>query len=465
MYQSVHSARLLEIRLEFGVLATNCQSSANSLLNYSHQRIFERNRCELKAAEPRISVIFEVRPTKRACRFRQKDEDASISTGCQALVSRLASPLSNLRVRMRRSGSITTYRFSLFAVVALVACNAAAPNAVATTTHTNTSSGTAPLPTALAARLGRSTTADAARSDIATNPAEPPPNLDPSYPGAPVPEQQLCALLSNHVLAASCTQLIPSERAHYVYSAQFKLSRDAELATSLYARFGLTSGVETDHVMNGGYRGMIHIVPEWPTSRELDYIDAAFTHFDAFERNLRARGGKPGRFPRYRWRNLTLRFFRSERRTTPSAYASAWFVAYNVAGSLMQTSASVEETLFHELFHANDRAHGDWAARELAQTQQAIRARCAAATGCLARYAPGSTVVRGGTYYAFQPGNGPEEYAAELAVRFYVEHTAILANKRVAHPWFKCQAPENAVSWAKLTHEMFDDVDLTPACP
>jgi hypothetical protein len=50
----------------------------NSLLNYSRQRIFERNRCDLKAAEPRISGIFEVRPTKRACRFRQKDEDASI---------------------------------------------------------------------------------------------------------------------------------------------------------------------------------------------------------------------------------------------------------------------------------------------------------------------------------------------------------------------------------------------------
>jgi hypothetical protein len=54
---------------------------ANSLLNYSRRRIFERNRCDLKAAEPRISGMFEVRPTNRACRFRQIDEDASISTG------------------------------------------------------------------------------------------------------------------------------------------------------------------------------------------------------------------------------------------------------------------------------------------------------------------------------------------------------------------------------------------------
>jgi hypothetical protein len=62
-------------------------AAPGSLLNYSRRWIFERNRCDLKAAEPtqkdrECSGIFEVRPTKRACRFRQKDEDASISTGC-----------------------------------------------------------------------------------------------------------------------------------------------------------------------------------------------------------------------------------------------------------------------------------------------------------------------------------------------------------------------------------------------
>jgi hypothetical protein len=342
----------------------------------------------------------------------------------------------------------------------LFGCNAAAPNANPMGAHAALGAPTIPL----APDAGASLTSNAARSDLATRPDAPAPQLDPNYPGTPVPEHQLCALLSNQLLAAPCTQLIPSERAHYVYSAQFKLTRDAELATSLYTRFGLTAGVEADHVMNGGYRGMIHIVPEWPTSRELDYIDDAFTHIDAFERNVRTRAGKTERFPRYRWRNLALRFFRSERRTTPSAYASAWYVAYNIAGSLMRTSASVEETLFHEIFHANDRAHGDWAQRELAHAQQSIKGRCGAVSGCLTRFAPGSTVVRGGTYYAFQPGNGPEEYAAELAVRFYVEHTAILAGKRATRPWFKCQAPENAATWAKLTHEMFDDVDLTPAC-
>jgi hypothetical protein len=55
---------------------------ANSPVNYSRRSIFEHNWCDLEAAEPRISDIFEVRPTTRTRQFCQKDEDASISTGC-----------------------------------------------------------------------------------------------------------------------------------------------------------------------------------------------------------------------------------------------------------------------------------------------------------------------------------------------------------------------------------------------
>ena len=54
----------------------------SSPLKKARRRIFERNWCDLEAGEPRISGIFEVSPTKRACRFRQKDEDANSSTGC-----------------------------------------------------------------------------------------------------------------------------------------------------------------------------------------------------------------------------------------------------------------------------------------------------------------------------------------------------------------------------------------------
>jgi hypothetical protein len=45
------------------VTLSNTYAAFNSLLNYSRRRSFERNRCDLNAAEPRISSIFEVRPT------------------------------------------------------------------------------------------------------------------------------------------------------------------------------------------------------------------------------------------------------------------------------------------------------------------------------------------------------------------------------------------------------------------
>jgi hypothetical protein len=72
-------------------------------------------------------------------------------------------------------------------------------------------------------------------------------------------------------------------------------------------------------------------------------------------------------------------------------------------------------------------------------------------------------MVRGGTYYAFQPGNGVHEYAAELAIRYYREHRALLAGKRPLAP-FKCGVPENAESWKLVVDRFFGSIDLTPTC-
>ena len=49
----------------------------------------------------------------------------------------------------------------------------------------------------------------------------------------------------------------------------------------------------------------------------------------------------------YRWRPITLRFFRSVAARTPSAYADSWTVAYNLVGSLNKSADSVRETFFH----------------------------------------------------------------------------------------------------------------------
>jgi hypothetical protein len=85
-------------------------------------------------------------------------------------------------------------------------------------------------------------------------------------------------------------------------------------------------------------------------------------------------------------------------------------------------------------------------------------------------------MVRGGTYYAFQPGNDVREYAAELAVRYFKEQSAAIAPTSSAdHPGggipfglktpFKCTGSENATSWKAMVLEFFGGIDLTVACP
>src|SRR6185369_9315892 len=146
---------------------------------------------------------------------------------------------------------------------------------------------------------------------------------------------------------------------------------------------------------------------------------------------------------------------RSVKRTTPSAYASGWTVAYNVAGSLNTSAGAVRETLFHEIFHLNDAAHGDWSPRVLGPVFDAIVARCGTRVACLRPYAPGDTMVRGGTYYAFQPDNGESvhEYGAELALRYYREQRAVIRRERLAAPAFKCGPDENRRAWTAMVAE------------
>jgi len=85
---------------------------------------------------------------------------------------------------------------------------------------------------------------------------------------------------------------------------------------------------------------------------------------------------------------------------------------------------------------------------------------------CLAPYAPNSTMVRGGTFYAFQPnnGNGVHEYAAELALRYFKEQTEMAHSKQLSKAAFKCGPAENARAWVALVDEFFAGQDLVPAC-
>jgi hypothetical protein len=220
-----------------------------------------------------------------------------------------------------------------------------------------------------------------------------------------------------------------------------------------------------DEIMDGGYRGKIHLVPQLPTGRykkHLTWATQAFVDIDAFFTGLDLPDPPP-----YRWRNITLDFVRSVGKHTPSAYASGWTITYNVEGSLLTSAAGVRETLFHELFHLNDEQHGGWSEHTLATDYAAIVKKCGIKPKCLAPYAPNDTMVRAsGTYYAFQPNNGSgvREYAAELAVRYWKEQREIAGAGRLTHRAFKCGPPENARAWQALVGEFFGGHDAVPAC-
>jgi hypothetical protein len=244
--------------------------------------------------------------------------------------------------------------------------------------------------------------------------------------------------------------------------------RDAkakQIAKHLYDSYGHVTTVGTEEKMDGGYRGTIHLVPQLPVARyrqQLVWVASALDAIDTFYSELAAHQ------PRYRWRDLTIKFVRSVNKRTPSAYATDWTITHNVVGSLLASERGVRETYVHELFHLNDFAHGDWSAKTLANDYAAIVKKCGTKAACLAPYAPNDTKVRAtGTYYAFQPNNGDgvHEYAAELAVRYFREQTEMRSRGSLSRPAFKCGPSENARAWRALVDEFFAGQDLVPNCP
>ncbi len=266
---------------------------------------------------------------------------------------------------------------------------------------------------------------------------------------------------------AGCLPLLDArDRARCLFATRYEGDAEAtRIATELFETSGTVAGVQVEQDMDGGFRGMLHLVPEVPLGkyrRHLAWVAAATRDYDAFFAQLRAPAPV-----RYRIRPLAFRFFRSVGRATPSAYAEGWSVSYNVSGSLNTSADAVRETLFHEIFHLDDAAHDDWSKRTLQPIFDAIVARCGTRAECLRPYAPGDTVVRGGTYYAFQPDNGESvhEYAAELALRWYREQRALQRGQRTGRAPFKCGPEENRRAWAALVVEFFGGADAGPSCP
>jgi hypothetical protein len=262
-------------------------------------------------------------------------------------------------------------------------------------------------------------------------------------------------------VAQTCTDIECLIERGYATDAKAKA-----LALELFRNVGDVAGVGPEEIMDGGYRGKIQLVPQLPAGKyrqHLVWVADAKRSIDAFFTQLFDNHAPPS----YRWRALQLRFVRSVKKRTPSAYAFGWTIEYNVEGSLMTSANGVRETLFHELFHNNDFAHGDWSAKTLAKDYAAIVEKCGIEVKCLAPYAPNTTKVRAsGTYYAFQPdnGSGVHEYAAELAVRYWKEQGEMMRAGKLSKKGFKCGPPENARAWKAMVDEFFAGRDLVPAC-
>ena len=257
-----------------------------------------------------------------------------------------------------------------------------------------------------------------------------------------------------------CTTGTEPEQIDCLIRARYaKDTAAAKLASGLFARSGTVAGVLPAQPFDGGYRGRLQLVPRLPVGQlrqHLAWTVSALDDFDAFFAKL-------GGTPRYRWQALDFRFFESVKRRTPSAFAVDWAVAYNVSGSLFGSEAGVRGTLFHEIFHLNDQAHGNWSHRALSPVYDRVVTLCGTKVKCLSSYTPDNIKVIGGTYYDFQPGNGVGEYAADIAKRYFLEHRALQRGERGPPP-FKCGPPENARAWKLVVDEFFGGVDEVPAC-
>lgn len=276
-------------------------------------------------------------------------------------------------------------------------------------------------------------------------------------------------------VASQCGSLAGEARVRCVYEKRYAGdARALGVAFDLYTRWKVVVGVEEAHTMNGGYRGMIRIEPQVPILAECKHLewvaqamhdfDGFFAELDAYGRTHASAAGKVATARPYRFRPITLRFMRSVAARTPSAYAHDWTVAYNVAGSLFVSADAARETMFHEIFHLNDAARDSWSTAALGQIFDGIVKKCGTSIPCLAPFSPNETIVRGGTYYSFQPGNGVVEYAAELALRYYREQRAALRNISPKPTRFKCGPAENRRAWEAMRDRFFGGVDATPSC-
>lgn len=265
-----------------------------------------------------------------------------------------------------------------------------------------------------------------------------------------------------------------------------KYPKALKLAIDFYNRFGNVAGVRPEQTVDGGWRGILKMIPRLPVGRKHRHLAGVLASFKEYEMFFKWLSEKGKKHPNFRITNISFKFYVTPGRKTPSASAWKWNIAYNLNGSLLKNMDGIRETLYHELFHLNDAVHNNWSERKLRVTYDSILAKCRKYRvrgnrqsrryqKCLLPYAPyKTTVLKDNVFYAFHPESDAGEYAAELAVRYYLEHRAILKklpehkHKKTlgysARGNFKCGPKENLLVWNLIRDEFFGGNDLTPPC-
>ena len=278
--------------------------------------------------------------------------------------------------------------------------------------------------------------------------------------------RHLCADLGAEPCVAACPSTLPANE-HAECLIEFRFAHDAEaleLARSLYAKTGVLPGVDTTKSQSTYSGEHVQTRPALPVGddrQHLAWIIASFERYDEVFAMLAAQA--PGQID-FRLRPDAFVFFRTETRTYPSAWGQGGVVGYNLDGPLHTSERDVLETLFHELFHLNDERRGGWSANVLGDLFEGIVSRCGGDHECLAGFAPFDTRVPDGTYYPFdERTRDVREYGAELALRWYLEHEAIL-NGAPLEPPFKCGSDANRAAWDRLARDFFGGLDLSRDC-
>lgn len=281
----------------------------------------------------------------------------------------------------------------------------------------------------------------------------------------------MCGDTSDRLCLTACSEKLPLKRySECLIDLRYGADPEARrLARDVYEVTHVLPAVTSVGTMIEGYRGeIVELVPALPIGESyrhhLVWVRASLEQVSAFLQWIAGHAVGASRDVAFESRPTAFVFFRTPTPTYPSAFVLDGNIGYNLEGPLHTNAREMHETLFHELFHLNDAKHGVWSEGTLTPIFESIVERCGGDDSCLQPFAPHHSMVPNGTYYPFdERTRDVREYAAEIALRYYLEHEAIHESREPLAPW-KCAADENQSAWDAVVDEFFGGVDLTAKC-